>query len=652
MFDAVFFTDITDNISAAKPLGAYKCAHSLREQGYTCLVVDNFHCFDQDELIALLHKSVGPSTRLVGFSNTFLADSSVPKNADGSTPPYEPLEGGRFFPQGQAVEDSTIAYLRRHWPQVKIVIGGARANPNESNRNVDYVCIGYSEHSIVNLMNHLTHDRPLEKSVKNVWGRTVIDDRKAENYDFVNSSMTWLPTDVVNQQVLPLEVARGCIFRCKFCSYPMNGKQQLDFVRSESQLMYELEKNYEEHGVFRYIIIDDTFNDNDYKLDLMLRGIKKLRFQPEFWAYTRLDLLARNIDKNFQKLYDIGLRATQFGIETLHEPTGKIIGKGYSRKKQIEAVQHIRHKYGDQVSLHGTFIVGLPEETEQSCRQTFELLQSQELPLHSWRWFGLGISKNDRYAWNSEIGLDYRKFGYHEIDVDEQSSVINWANQHTTFERASAMADEFNQISSQGNIMRLQNILGWSILTLGYEPKFITDTIYSQVNFNEIEIKKAQFMRDYKQQLFAMLDQQGNDLKKDIAHWVSQVAEPRSELGGLPVCPYARGADYQIRESNGKELIVPTQQFDLVIFQLPGYMKSQQVIDLAHSYNQIYDHLVFLPDPRDRETRINGVISNNGRHNLVLCQPREKLKQARDKLSLTKYYSYWDPDYLEEILST
>jgi radical SAM superfamily enzyme YgiQ (UPF0313 family) len=52
--------------------------------------------------------------------------------------------------------------------------------------------------------------------------------------------MSWLPTDVVNQQVLPLEVARGCIFRCKFCAYPMNGKQQLDFVRSESQLMYEL----------------------------------------------------------------------------------------------------------------------------------------------------------------------------------------------------------------------------------------------------------------------------------------------------------------------------------------------------------------------------------------------------------------------------
>jgi len=505
MFDAIIFTDITDNIGAAKPLGAYKCAHSLRQHGYTCLVVDNFHCFSQDELEHLLNTTVSESTQFVGFSNTFLADSTVLTNPDGSTPAYPHLEGSRFFPQGPVVEDHVIGHLRRHWPKIKIVIGGARANPNETNPNIDYVCIGYSEVSLVNLMNHLRHGELLNKATRNLWGKTVIDDRRAEDYDFVNSGMSWLPTDVVNQQVLPLEVARGCIFRCKFCAYPMNGKQQLDFVRSESQLMYELEKNYEEHGIYRYSIIDDTFNDNDYKLDLMLRGVKKLRFQPEFWAYTRLDLLARNIDRNFQKLYDIGLRATQFGIETLHEPTGRIIGKGYSRAKQIEAVQYIRQKYGDRVSMHGTFIVGLPGETEDSCRDTFALLESQELPLHSWRWFGLHISKNDRYAWNSEIGLNYGKYGYEEISVDPYSSLVNWANDHTTFERASNLANEFNRNSDQGNIMRLQNILGWSILTLGYNPESVLNSIYSQVNFNEIENRKIQFMHDYKQQLFQLL---------------------------------------------------------------------------------------------------------------------------------------------------
>lgn len=506
MYDAIIFTDITDNIGAAKPLGAYKCAQSLRDHGYTCLVVDNLHSFTRKELSSLISLTVNKQTKIVGFSNTFLANSNVAKNPDGSTPPYQPLVGKVFLPQGKEVEDLLVFLIKQKNPNVKIVLGGARASPNESNSNVDYVCLGYSENSILNLLNHLTSGQELKKSTKNIWGKIIIDDRKAEDYDFQNSQMIWLPTDVVNQTVLPLEVARGCIFRCKFCSYPMNGKQQLDFVRNESQLMYELEKNYNEYGIYQYIISDDTFNDNDYKLDLMLNGIKKLKFQPEFWAYARLDLLARNIHKNFQKLYDIGLRGTQFGIETLHEPTGRIIGKGYSRRKQIETIQYIRNTFGDRVSLHGTFIAGLPEESEESCRTTFNLLESQELPLHSWRWFPLGIPKSSRFAWNSEIALDYKKYGYHETSVNEDLTYINWANKYTTFERVTALANEFNTISSQSNTMRLHNILGWSILSLGYTKEFITDSVYSKVNFNEIENKKIKFMEDYKTQLFKLLE--------------------------------------------------------------------------------------------------------------------------------------------------
>lgn len=505
MYDAIIFTDITDNIGAAKPLGAYKCAHSLREQGYSCLVVDNFHSFTGPELLRLIDLTVGSNTRLIGFSNTFLANSSVPKNDDGSTPNYPLLMGGVFFPQGAQVEKQIISALRQRNNQIKIVMGGARSNPNESNTNIDYVCIGYSESSIVNLMNHLCQGQDLQRAQKNIWGRVIIDDRKAEHYDFANSTMQWLPTDVVNQTVLPLEIARGCIFKCKFCSYPMNGKQQLDFIRSQDQIKYELEKNYEQYGVFRYIFVDDTFNDNDHKLDLMHKAVQGLKFQPEFWAYTRLDLLARNVEKNFSKLYDIGLRGTQFGIETLHEPTGRIIGKGYNRRKQIQAVQRIRQLYGDRVSLHGTFISGLPEESEQSCRDTYRLLETQELPLHSWWWSGLIIAKNDRFAWNSEFGTNYKAYGYRVTHQDDSSPFINWANPLTTSTRAQALADEFNQTSTQGSVMRLHNILGWSILGLGYEPSFITNSIYSQVNFNQIENKKTQFMTDYKTQLFDLL---------------------------------------------------------------------------------------------------------------------------------------------------
>ena len=505
MYDCIIFTESTENMGVSKPLGAYKCAHVLRESGYSCLVVDHFHSFTEKELRQLLSTVVSDKTKFIGFSNTFLADTTIPKNEDGSTPEYPLLKNGRIFPQGGAVEDSTISFIKQLNPNIKIIVGGARSNPNESNRNVDYVFIGYSEISIVNFMNHLSRGDILTNATKNIFGRIIIDDRKAADYNFADSSMIWLPSDVVNHKVLPLEIGRGCIFKCKFCSFPMNGKQQLDFIRSEKQLMYELEKNYNEYGIFRYQIVDDTFNDNDHKLDTMLAGIKKLKFQPEFWAYTRLDLLARNIDKNFQKLYDIGLRATFFGFETLNEKTGRIIGKGYSRQRQIEAVQHIRNKYKDTVTMHGTFIVGLPEETEDSCRSTFQMLLSKELPLHSWKWYGLHIAKTKQYAWSSEFMLNYEKYGYKEISVDDNSNFINWKNEHTTFDRALSIAKEFNHLSEQKDHMCLPNLFGWSLCNLGYDLSFTTTNSLSQLDNNKLEKESKKFRYDYKKQLFALL---------------------------------------------------------------------------------------------------------------------------------------------------
>jgi lipoate synthase len=509
MYDSVIFTEVTDNIDPSKPLGAYKCGHCIREAGYSCLVVDNFHSFSVDELLHLIDLVVGPTTKLIGISNTFLANSNVQKNPDGSTPPYTPLQSGIFFPQGAQVQSQIIEAIKHKNPNTKIMVGGSRSNPNETNRDIDYVCIGYSEVSIVNLMDHLAKGHRLNKSQKNIWGVTIIDDRKAEGYDFANSTMAWTMTDVINAKVLPLEVARGCIFKCKFCAYPMNGKQQLDFIRSPEQLRYEMEKNYEEFGVFRYMLVDDTFNDNDHKLDLVYQAVKTLKFQPEFWAYTRLDLIARNPIRNFGKLVDIGLRSTFFGIETLDESAGRIIGKGYSRRRQIEAVQHIKDTYKDLVSMHGSFIVGLPGEDEKSCRQTLEILQSQEFPLHSWWFNGLQIRKSNLVAWNSELALNSEQYGYIPVEQqDDSSTLLKWKNKDWTSESVLEVAHEINVASQNGGVMRLPNYLGWSLISLGYSPEFITGSIFNQINWNEIEMRKSNYMQEYKNKLFSIIEQQ------------------------------------------------------------------------------------------------------------------------------------------------
>ena len=332
MYDTVIFTDTTDNICGIPALGPFKCAHVLRKNGYSCLVVNHLSDYTQTELIELIDLVIGKNTFLVGFSNSFLLSTEFERDPTKPMSLYPALANDLVFPQGKDFEDYVISYIKNKNKKIKFVVGGTRVGTNFANRNIDYACVGYSESSIVDLAVHLDKKTALSKSYKSIFGVTVIDDRTAPNYDFANEDMIWLPTDVVNHQCLPIEIGRGCIFKCKFCSYPLNGKKKLDFIKHPDLLRQELQSNFDKFGISTYQIVDDTFNDNETKLEMILEAIEQLTFKPKFWAYTRLDLMHLK-PHTVDQLYKIGLRAFFFGIETTHPLAGKIVGKGFDFEK-------------------------------------------------------------------------------------------------------------------------------------------------------------------------------------------------------------------------------------------------------------------------------------------------------------------------------
>jgi len=136
-----------------------------------------------------------------------------------------------------------------------------------------------------------------------------------------------------------------------------------------------------------------------------------------------------------------------------------------------------------------------------------------------------------------------------------------------------------------------------------------------------------------------------------IKDWIDRISKPNKELGGFPVCPFAAGAPYQLIQSDGN-IIPPTSDFEVIIYRLPDTFTQDEVCSIADQHNKKFPNLVFLPDPKDRYTDINGVQTSNGHANVILCQPRKKLEAARKNLVNTKYYDYWDKEYLEEILGT
>ena len=142
------------------------------------------------------------------------------------------------------------------------------------------------------------------------------------------------------------------------------------------------------------------------------------------------------------------------------------------------------------------------------------------------------------------------------------------------------------------------------------------------------------------------------DIKQHIKSWVEDLSAKHIVLGGFSICPFAKNAEYEIIETDGSDIDPPPWAFDLIIYVLPDAWSQEELYELADVYNKIHPDLIFLPDHKDRNTEIKDVQTNNGKYNLLLCQWRDELNSAREKLAKTDYYSYWDEDYLKEILNT
>lgn len=502
MYDYIFFTDVTDTVLTQKAIGAYKVANILRQQGRRCLVIDHLHSWSIEEFKQLVDLCVDENTKAIGISTSFLMNSNTQPQDDGSVRYSQFSANTSVFPQGKEFENTALEYVKSKNPAIKVIAGGVNVHNNISNKNINFVVIGYAETAILDIDRHLEHSDPIPNAIKNVWGITVIKNQVADNYDFKNSRFQWENTDTVNARVLPIEIARGCIFKCKFCSYPLNGKNNLDFVRSAELLREELQRNYDQFGIKYYSILDDTFNDNEHKLNLMLEAVNKLSFQPIFWAYTRLDLLTTK--QHVNKLYDIGLRSFYFGIESMNPETGRIVGKGFDRNRQIETIQDIRSRYPD-VAMHGSFIIGLPKESKESVIDTFEKCLSQDIPLHSWLFKGLRLYKPSMAAWSSELDLNYQKYGYEQLPTPEDSAMINWRNSYMDCFEANDLAKEFHDRSQNSDHMMASGTTVWPLKNYGYSQEYLHNLVARDINWHQITQDKEKFVTAYKQKLLSMI---------------------------------------------------------------------------------------------------------------------------------------------------
>lgn len=422
MFDVIIFTD-SPSYGRARGHGAHRIASHIREQNYSCLVIDHIGALTFELYQKILNLTVGENTLAVGYSSTWFTGDFYPLRKQDTL--------SNAF--GDNTLEKWIDYPKTLNKNLKIILGGAR-NHKIINGNFDHIIVGLAENMFTDLLDSLSG-----RSETRTFEHILDYDTEAKNssWDFRTSTTTYNEYDIVqSHEPLTLEISRGCKFKCKFCTYPLIGKKNLhDYLRYPEYIKQELIQNYEQWGTTQYYIVDDTFNDSVEKIQMMLDITRSLPFKPEFWSFARLDLLI-SFPETIPMLKEMGLKQTYIGIETFDEMAGKVIGKGLTREKKIEGLNEIKNIWGDEVNIQSGFIVGLPHETQDSINRTVDYLMDPNSAVHFAYMIPLfltGPNPQRHMELTSIFDREYYKYGYsfpnpnspHYWEKNDDSDIYN-----------------------------------------------------------------------------------------------------------------------------------------------------------------------------------------------------------------------------------
>lgn len=140
-----------------------------------------------------------------------------------------------------------------------------------------------------------------------------------------------------------------------------------------------------------------------------------------------------------------------------------------------------------------------------------------------------------------------------------------------------------------------------------------------------------------------------SEKERYILNWIQKISKKRPELDNFAICPFASTSKYKIIECSANK-ICPIEGYNVIIYVIEDEFNLPEVQKWVDYHNSKYPEWRFFEDCKSYDTFIKNIKTNNGKYNLIIGQPKQELRNFREKLSKTNYYDLWNTEYLKEIL--
>ena len=445
-----------------RPMAAYALAHWMRKHRFDCQVIDFVQYFDVNTLIELTEPLINKDTVCVAVSSVFFP--AVP----ASRPP------------------SNIAMAMRNlklkYPNLKFVIGG----PYSTNYSFffDKCFTGEGEDQFLKWC----QEQSLGLSMPSAFFNIKTNDHQFHENDCI-----------VPGESLPLELGRGCIFKCSFCTYPNLGKAKGSYIRDMSLVENEIARNKDLYGTTNYVLLDDTCNEDSDKILALAKINNRLNNSITWSGFLRLDLIWSH--NNHQELLDSGLDQGYFGLESFHPAASRKIGKGWHGKHAKDYLPKLATTlWNNTVGIEASFISGLPGEPVESLRETVKWVEDHNYVRAYFR--SLRILRDSEFGKNPEKYNLKRLPWLHKDDLLGWEEIGNPANNHMLH---LYLSNEFNKKLAPNWPMSGFHVS--SLYTLGYTKEEVTNFKFNQYD-QLVNARKDKFLSEYKSKLLEIVNKQ------------------------------------------------------------------------------------------------------------------------------------------------
>ena len=271
---------------------------------------------------------------------------------------------------------------------IPIIVGGVYVSmaPEDviKEEGVDIICIGEGEEALVELADRIDCNEDYS-DILNLWvkkGDKIIknplrplvdlDTLPMLDWSLYEKERFYKPMGGSIWICAPLEIARGCPYRCAFCCNAglqdlYKGTGYFPREKSVEKFIEEVKmKNTQYNLQYLYIVGENFLQMNNEKFNTFCKMYKEIKLP--FWFETRPETIT---SERIEQLKKVRCEGISVGVEHGNEKFRReVLNRFVSNEKMIESFSIAR---GSGIRISANNIVGFPTETRELFFDTVEL---------------------------------------------------------------------------------------------------------------------------------------------------------------------------------------------------------------------------------------------------------------------------------------